>query len=69
MAAQAAVYSGFSYMMLGMSMCAAAIDGGAEISNSGLLTAAEAKFTEAIALASTAGSSDLGNAGLGKTRL
>lgn len=62
MAAQAAVYSGFSYMMLGMSMCAAAIDGGAEVSNSGLLTAAEGKFTEAIALASTAGSADIGNA-------
>ena len=62
MSAQAALYSGFSYMMLGMSMCSAAIDGGAEVSNSALLTSAEAKFTEAIALAGTAGSTDIVNA-------
>jgi hypothetical protein len=62
MSAQAALYSGFSYMMLGMSMCSAAIDGGAEVSNSALLTSAEAKFTEAIALASAAASTDIGNA-------
>lgn len=59
MQAQAAFYSGMSYVMLGMSMCSAAIDGGSEITNTELWNTAEQKLTEAIQLASSAGSSNL----------
>ena len=70
MSAQAALYSGFSYAMLGMSMCSAAIDGGSEVSSADLLTTAEQKFTEAIQLAGTAGSSDLAHAAkVGRARV
>ena len=62
MKAQAALYSGFSYAMLGMSMCSAAIDGGSEVSSTELLTSAEQRFGEAIQLAGAAGLSDIENA-------
>jgi hypothetical protein len=70
MKAQAALYSGFSYAMLGMSMCSAAIDGGPEVSSTELLTSAEQKLTAAIQLASSAGLSDLENAAkVGRARV
>ena len=70
MKAQAALYSGFSYAMLGMSMCSAAIDGGSEVGSTELLTSAEQKLTEAIQLASSAGLSDLENAAkVGRARV
>ena len=70
MRAQAALYSGFSLAMLGMSMCSAAIDSGSEVSSAELMASAEAKFTSAISLAGSAGLSDLANAAkVGRARV
>lgn len=46
--AMAALYAGFSYTALGMSMCSAAIDGGPELDQMALFALAEGRFTEAI---------------------
>ena len=66
MQARAALYSGFSYAMLGMSMCSAAIDGGSEIQSPDLLAAAEQKFTTVL----SSGISDFVNAArVGRARV
>ena len=62
LAARAALYAGFSYNLLGMGMCSAAIDGGPEVTASGLLQAAEGRFTTAIELGSGAGLTDVATA-------
>jgi hypothetical protein len=60
--AQAALYAGLSYNLLGMAMCSAAIDGGPEVTATDLLRSAETRFTTAMQAASAAGLSDVGTA-------
>ena len=62
LAARAALYAGFSYNLLGISMCSAAIDGGPEVSATALLEAAEARFTTALQLASGPALADVATA-------
>lgn len=68
--AKAALYSGFSYTLLGMSMCSAAIDGGPEVSAAQLLAAAETRFTTAIEAATASGLDDVATAArIGRARV
>jgi hypothetical protein len=69
--ATAALYSGYSHIVLGEGFCSAAISapaevlnasGGAELQREDVFGVAEAKFGEAIAAATTSGNSDLLNA-------
>ena len=60
--AEAALYAGFSYSLLGMAMCTAAIDGGPEVTSADLLASAETRFTTAIQAARTAGLDDVATA-------
>jgi hypothetical protein len=53
--AQAALYAGFSYSMLGMSMCQAAFDLQAQVDQPAMFALAEERFTTAIAAATAAG--------------
>lgn len=46
--ATAATYAGFSYAMLGMAMCSAAVDAGPELTSQQLFALAEERFTTAI---------------------
>jgi hypothetical protein len=50
--ATAALYAGFSYSALGMSMCEAAFDLGAPVNQQAMFALAEDRFTQAIAAAS-----------------
>lgn len=52
--ADANLYAGFSYAMLGMSMCQAAFDNGPAVDQKGMFALAEQRFTAAIAAAQTA---------------
>jgi hypothetical protein len=68
--AKAALYSGFSYTLMGMSMCSAAIDGGPEVSAAQLLAAAETRFTTAIEAATASGLGDVAMAArIGRARV
>jgi starch-binding outer membrane protein, SusD/RagB family len=68
--ATAALYSGFSYTMLGMAMCTAAIDGGPEVTSSQLLGMAEQRFTRALDVATTASLPGIANAArVGRARV
>jgi starch-binding outer membrane protein, SusD/RagB family len=49
--AKAALYAGFSYAMMGMSLCNAAFDLGAPVDQKGMFALAEARFTSALAAA------------------
>jgi hypothetical protein len=60
--ARAALYAGFSYNLLGMAMCSAAIDGGPEVTSTDLLQAAEGRFTTAMQTGSSAGLTDVATA-------
>lgn len=60
--ARAALYAGFSYNLLGMAMCSAAIDGGPEVSAAELFAEAEARFTTAIEAATSAGLTEVATA-------
>ncbi|HSM04734.1 MAG TPA: RagB/SusD family nutrient uptake outer membrane protein [Longimicrobiales bacterium] len=60
--ARSALYAGFSYTMLGMAMCTAAIDGGPEVTSASLLGSAETRFTTAIQAAGAAGLDDVATA-------
>lgn len=51
---QAAAHTGYSLLMLGEVMCSAAIDGGPEMTRAQMFAEAEARFTKAIAAATTA---------------
>ena len=42
------LYAGFSYAMLGMSMCQAAFDLGPAVDQKGMFALAEKRFTDAI---------------------
>ena len=53
--AQAALYAGLSYSMLGMSMCEAAFDLQAQIGQTAIFALAEQRFTTAITAATAAG--------------
>ncbi len=52
--AQANLYSGFSYALLGMGMCQASFDMGPAVDQKGMFTLAEKRFTDAIAAAQKA---------------
>jgi hypothetical protein len=64
MLAQSAVYGGYSLVLLGESMCSAAIDLGPELTPAQLFQAAEARFTTAITAARTANNTVALNAAL-----
>jgi hypothetical protein len=57
--AVADLYAGFSYAMMGMSMCQAAFDNGPAVNQKGMFALAEKRFTDAIANAQTAGADSI----------
>lgn len=59
--ATSAAYAGYSLVLLGESMCSAAIDVGPELSPAQLFQEAEQRFTKGLAAAQSVGSSDLRN--------
>ncbi|HET9985844.1 MAG TPA: hypothetical protein VFQ38_19755 [Longimicrobiales bacterium] len=68
--AAAALYAGFSYALLGQSMCEAAIDLGPRVNQQALFKAAEDKFTIAIDAATKGNVASLKNAALvGRARV
>lgn len=70
--ATASLYSGFSYTLLGMAMCSAAIDGGPEVTSNDLFAAAEARYSTAIQTSGAAGLPNLvtaAHAGRARVRL
>jgi hypothetical protein len=68
--AVADLYSGFSYAMLGMSMCEAAFDNGAAVNQKGMFALAEQRFTDAIANAQASNSDSVKFAALvGRARV
>jgi hypothetical protein len=68
--ARAALYAGFSYADLGMSMCEAAFDLGPKVNQTGMFALAEQRFTTAIAAAQTAGLTRIRDAAyLGRARV
>lgn len=62
--AKSALYAGFSYMALGMSMCEAAFDLSAPMGQSAMFALAEDRFSTAIDAATQAGLNDVKNAAL-----
>ena len=63
-------YGGFALVALGEGFCQMALDGGPMLTPKDVLTVAEARFTDAIALATTANSSDILNMALvGRARV
>ena len=68
--ARAAVYAGFSYAFIGMSMCSAAFDLGPEVQQAAIFPLAEERFTTAIAAAQATNSTALLNAAyVGRARV
>jgi starch-binding outer membrane protein, SusD/RagB family len=68
--AKAALYGGFSYTIMGMAMCSAAVDGGPELSQQDLFGLAEQRFSTAIDAGNATGQSDIVNAALlGRARV
>jgi hypothetical protein len=68
--ARAALYAGFSYAMMGMSMCSAAFDLGAPINQAAMFALAESRFGTALAAAQQASLTDVRNAALvGRARV
>lgn len=68
--ATVALYAGFSYTLLGETFCEMTIDGGDPMQPEAVLAIAESWFTEAIDLATAAGSEDvLAAAHLGRARV
>lgn len=57
--AQSAAYSGYSLVLLGESMCSAAVDLGPELSRNDLFTLAEDRFNRALEAAGAAGNSEI----------
>jgi starch-binding outer membrane protein, SusD/RagB family len=65
----AAAYAGYSLLLLGESMCSAALDVGPELTPAQLFQQAESRFTKAIAAAQAANDTDLLNWGrVGRAR-
>jgi hypothetical protein len=70
--AATAVYAGYSYQLLGESMCSIAVDGGPELQSPAVFALAEERFGKAMAAAQAAGNNDLLNTarvGRARTRL
>jgi starch-binding outer membrane protein, SusD/RagB family len=68
--AQANVYAGYSYALLGMAMCQAAFDMQAPVDQKGMFTLAEKRFSDAIAAAQAARNTAMLNAAyLGRARM
>jgi starch-binding outer membrane protein, SusD/RagB family len=68
--AKAALYTGFSYALMGMSMCEAAFDLSAPMDQQQMFAEAEERFTTAIAEATAAGLADVANAArVGRARV
>jgi hypothetical protein len=68
--AQIRAYGGFALVALGEGFCQMALDGGPLMTPKDVLTVAESQFTDAISLATTAGSSDILNMALvGRARV
>ena len=68
--ARAALYAGFSYADMGMSMCEAAFDLGPKVNQAGMFALAEQRFTTAITAAQQAGLTNIRNAAyLGRARV
>ncbi|MEO6712250.1 MAG: hypothetical protein ABIM89_02340 [Mycobacteriales bacterium] len=70
--AQAKVYAGYTYLLLGEGMCEVAFDGGPVQPPSAALALAETRFTEGLALAQTASNTDmlnLGRVGMARTKM
>jgi starch-binding outer membrane protein, SusD/RagB family len=68
--AQAALYAGFGYAMLGMSMCDAAFDLQAPVNQTAMFALAEQRFTTAITAATAAGATSVLNAAyVGRARV
>jgi hypothetical protein len=63
--AQANLYAGFSYSMMGMSMCQAAFDLGPAVDQKGMFALAEQRFTAAITAGQAAANTDIVNAAYG----
>jgi starch-binding outer membrane protein, SusD/RagB family len=63
--AQSNLYAGFSYAMMGMSMCQAAFDLGPSVDQKGMFTLAEQRFTAAITAGQAAANTDIVNAAYG----
>jgi hypothetical protein len=59
--AQAAAHAGYARILLGEAMCSAAIDGGPELTRAQVFAEAEARFTTAIAAATTANNASILN--------
>ncbi len=69
MIAHAAAYAGYSLVLLGEAMCSAALDVGPELQPNEIFAEAEARFTEAIQAAGTAGTDSILNlARVGRAR-
>jgi hypothetical protein len=68
--AQSNLYAGFSYAMLGMSMCQAAFDLGPAVDQKGMFALAEKRFTDAITAAQAAALPNVVNAAyVGRARV
>jgi starch-binding outer membrane protein, SusD/RagB family len=68
--AQMNVYSGFSYALLGMSMCGAAFDQGPTVDQKGMFALAEKRFTDAITVGAAANATAVVNAArVGRARV
>jgi starch-binding outer membrane protein, SusD/RagB family len=70
--AQAKTYSAYSYLLLGEGFCEVSFDGGARQPPTAALTAAESRFAEGIALATTANNTDMLNlarVGMARTKM
>jgi len=68
--AKAALYAGFSYAALGMSMCEAAFDLGPQVDQAGMFALAEERFTTAITTGQATNQPDVVNAAyVGRARV
>jgi len=68
--AKAALYAGFSYAALGMSMCEAAFDLGPQVDQAGMFALAEDRFTTAITTGQATNQPDVVSAGyVGRARV
>lgn len=68
--AQMNLYAGFSYAMMGMSMCSAAFDMGPTVDQKGMFALAEKRFSDAITTGQTAGLTNVVNAAyVGRARV
>jgi len=68
--AKAALYAGFSYAALGMSMCEAAFDLGPQVNQAGMFALAEERFTTAITTGQATNQPDIVNAAyVGRARV